>query len=290
MEVLDVMDVGEAVGETVGQTVQQARANLNTLTGNLALDTLVSGIITFLVCYIAIRIIKTLMGKMLARATRLDAPVKNLISKLVITLLWALTIIIVAGAFGINATSLVAVLSVAGLALSLSIQGLLTNFFSGIMLHINKPFKDGDFVELGDKVGTIKNIGFFNTVMNTLDNVNIIIPNGDLTAAAVKNYSSEPQRRVDLTFSTSYDAPTETVKEAIMEVIKADSRIYSDPAPFVRLLSYDSSSIKYVVRVWVNSPDYWSVYFDLNENVRESFAKHGVEMSYDHINVHMIDK
>ena len=290
MEVLDVMDVGEAVGETVGQTVQQARANLNTLTGNLALDTLLSGIITFLVCYIAIRIIKTLMGKMLARATRLDVPVKNLISKLVITLLWALTIIIVAGAFGINATSLVAVLSVAGLALSLSIQGLLTNFFSGIMLHINKPFKDGDFVELGDKVGTIKNIGFFNTVMNTLDNVNIIIPNGDLTAAAVKNYSSEPQRRVDLTFSTSYDAPTETVKEAIMEVIKADPRIYSDPAPFVRLLSYDASSIKYVVRVWVNNPDYWGVYFDLNENVRESFAKHGVEMSYDHINVHMIDK
>ena len=167
MDVLEVLDVEE----TVGQTVKQARANLNTLTGNLALDTIVSGIITFLVCYIAIRIIKTVMQKMLARASRLDAPVKNLISKLVTTLLWALTIIIVAGAFGINATSLVAVLSVAGLALSLSVQGLLTNFFSGIMLHINKPFKEGDFVELGDKVGTIKNIGFFNTILATPDNV-----------------------------------------------------------------------------------------------------------------------
>ena len=274
----------------VEQTVQQARANLNTLTGNLALDTLVSGIVTFLVCCIAIRIIKTFMTRMLSRATKLDAPVKNLITKLVTTLLWALTIIIVAGAFGINATSLVAVLSVAGLALSLSVQNLLTNFFSGIMLLINKPFKEGDFVELGDKVGTIKNIGFFNTIINTPDNIAISIPNGDLTAAAVKNYSREPDRRVDLNFSASYDAPTETVKKAIGEAIAMDSRILPSPAPFVRLLSYDASSIKYVSRVWVKNADYWDVYFDLNEHVRETFAKNGVEMSYEHINVHMMEK
>ena len=282
------MDVLDTLG--VEQTVKQARANLNSLTGNLALDTIVSGIITFLVCYIAIRIIKAVMAKMLARATKLDAPVKNLIAKLVTTLLWALTIIIVAGAFGINATSLVAVLSVAGLALSLSVQGLLTNFFSGIMLHINKPFKEGDFVELGDKVGSVKNIGFFNTTLATLDNVSISIPNGDLTAAAVKNYSREPSRRVDLTFSASYDAPTETVKKAILEAIAMDSRILPDPAPFVRLFSYDASSIKYVTRVWVNNADYWDVYFDLNEHVRDTFAANGVEMSYEHINVHMLDK
>ena len=286
MDVLEALDVEE----TVGQTVKQARANLNTLTGNLALDTIVSGVITFLVCYIAIRIIKAVMQKMLARASRLDAPVKNLITKLVTTLLWALTIIIVAGAFGINATSLVAVLSVAGLALSLSVQGLLTNFFSGIMLHINKPFKEGDFVELGDKVGTIKNIGFFNTILATPDNVSIAIPNGNLTAAAVKNYSREPKRRVDLTFSASYDAPTEAVKKAILEAVAMDSRILPEPAPFVRLLSYDASSVKYVTRVWVNNADYWDVYFDLNEHVRDTFEANGVEMSYEHINVHMMEK
>ena len=274
----------------VEQTVQQARANLNTLTGNLAFDTLISGIITFLVCFIAIRIVKTVMARMMSRATKLDAPVKNLITKLVTTLLWALTIIIVAGAFGINATSLVAVLSVAGLALSLSVQNLLTNFFSGIMLLINKPFKEGDFVELGDKVGTIMNIGFFNTILNTPDNISISIPNGDLTAAAVKNYSREPDRRVDLYFSASYDAPTAMVKKAIEEAIAMDSRILPSPAPFVRLLSYDASSIKYVTRVWVKNGDYWDVYFDLNEHVRETFAKNGVEMSYEHINVHMMEK
>ena len=274
----------------VEQTVQQARANLNTLTGNMAFDTIISGVITFLVCCIAIRIVKVVMNRALSRATKLDVPIKNLITKLITTLLWALTIIIVAGAFGINATSLVAVLSVAGLALSLSVQNLLTNFFSGIMLLINKPFKEGDFVELGDKVGTVKNIGFFNTVLNTPDNISITIPNGDLTSAAVKNYSREQNRRVDLTFSASYDEPTEAVKKAIEDAIAMDSRILSDPAPFVRILSYDASSIKYVVRVWAKNADYWDVYFNLNEHVRDSFANNGVKMSYEHINVHMMQE
>ena len=110
------------------------------------------------------RILKAVLTRALNRMARLDPPIRNLIIKLVTTLMWALTIIIVAGAFGINATSLVAVLSVAGLAFSLSVQNLLTNFFSGIMLLINKPFKEGDFVEIGDKVGTIKNIGFFSVL------------------------------------------------------------------------------------------------------------------------------
>ena len=274
----------------VEQTVQQARENLNTLTGNLALDTLLSGIVTFLVCLIAMRIIKALVNRALSKATRLDVPVKNLITKLVTTLLWALTIIIVAGAFGINATSLVAVLSVAGLALSLSVQNLLSNFFSGIMLLINKPFKEGEFIELGDKVGTVKTVGFFNTVLNTPDNVSIAIPNGDLTGAAIKNYSREENRRVDLSFCAAYDAPTETVKKTILEAVAADKRILAEPAPFVRLLAYEDSSIRYVVRVWVKNADYWDVYFDLNEQVRESFARNGVEMSYQHVNVHMVGK
>ncbi len=274
----------------VDQAVQQTRENLNTLTGSLALNTLVSGLVTFLVCVIAIRILKAVLTRTLNRMTRLDPPIRNLIIKLVTTLLWVLTIIIVAGAFGINATSLVAVLSVAGLALSLSVQNLLTNFFSGIMLLINKPFKEGDFVEISDKMGTIKNIGFFNTILATPDNVSIVIPNGDLTAAAVKNYSREPNRRVDLTFSASYDARTEAVKEAVREAIGMDSRILPEPAPFVRLLSYDASSIRYAVRVWCKNADYWDVYFDLNEHVRECFEKHGVEMSYEHINVHMMEK
>ena len=265
-------------------------SNLTSLTGNVALDTIISGLLTLIVCYIAIRIVKTVVDKALGKATKLDTPVKNLITKAVTVLLWAVAIIIVAGAFGINATSLVALLSVAGLALSMSVQGLLGNFFSGIMLLINKPFKEGDFIECGDKIGVVKNIGFFNTTINTLDNISTVVPNGDLTGATVKNYSREPLRRVDMTFCTSYDVPTAQAKEAILDAIGKDSRILSDPAPFVRLGAYKGSVVEYIVRVWCKNADYWDVYFDLNENVRESFAAKGVAMSYEHVNVHVIDK
>ena len=270
--------------------MEQGINNIKSLTGNLALDTIVSGLLTLLVCYIAIRVVKTVVEKALGKAKKLDGPVKNLISKAVTALLWAVTIIIVAGAFGINATSLVALLSVVGLALSMSVQGMMTNFFSGIMLLITKPFKEGDFIECGDKIGVVKNIGFFNTKINTLDNVATVVPNGDLTGTTVKNYSREPLRRVDMSFCTSYDVSTEDAKKAILEAIAKDSRILSDPAPFVRLGAYKGSCIEYIVRVWCKNADYWDVHFDLNENVRESFAANGVSMSYEHINVHMLDK
>ena len=268
----------------------QGLDNIKSLTGNLAVDTVLSGLLTLVVCYIAIRIVKAVVAKALGKASKLDVPVKNLITKAVTIILWAVTIIIVAGAFGINATSLVALLSVVGLALSMSVQGLLGNFFSGIMLLINKPFKEGDFIEAGDKVGVVKNIGFFNTTINTLDNISTVVPNSDLTGATVKNYSREPLRRVDMTFCTSYDVSTADAKKAILDAIAKDERILADPVPFVRLGAYKGSVVEYVVRVWCKNADYWDVHFDLNEAVRESFAANGVAMSYEHINVHMIEQ
>ncbi len=265
-------------------------SNLTSLTGNVAFDTIISGLLTLIVCYIAIRIVKAAVGKALGKATKLDVPVKNLITKAVTFVLWAVAIIIVAGAFGINATSLVALLSIAGLALSMSVQGLLGNFFSGIMLLINKPFREGDFIECGDKIGVVKSIGFFNTTINTLDNVSTIVPNGDLTGATVKNYSREPLRRVDRTFTASYESSTEDVKAAIEAAIAKDERILADPAPFVRLLEYKGSTVEYVVRVWCKNADYWDVYFNLNENVRKAFAEKGVKFSYEHVNVHIVEK
>ena len=270
--------------------MEQGLANVKSLTGNLALDTVVSGLLTLIVCYIAIRIVKAVVGKALGKATKLDVPVKNLITKAVTFVLWALTIIIVAGAFGINAASLVALLSVVGLALSMSVQGLLSNFFSGILLLINRPFKEGDYIEVGDKAGVVKNIGFFNTTINTLDNVSTVVPNGDLTGATVKNYSREPLRRVDMTFGTSYDVSTADAKAAILAAIEKDERILNDPEPFVRLGTYKDSTVEYIVRVWCKNADYWDVHFDLNENVREAFAERGVAMSYPHVNVHVVEK
>ena len=164
------------------------------------------------------------------------------------------------------------------------------DFNSGITLLIAKPFTTGDFVEVAGKTGTIKAIGLFYTQMDTLDNIAISIPNADVTGAVVNNYSKEPLRRVDRTFTASYESSTEDVKAAIFDAISKDSRILADPAPFVRLLEYKGSTVEYVVRVWCKNADYWDVYFNLNENVRESFAAKGVKFSYEHVNVHIVEK
>ena len=258
--------------------------------GISSVNALLSAVVTLVICIIAIRIVTNIVDKLLARSGKLDATLRHYISSGVRTLLWILAIIIVANALGINTTSLVALVSVAGLALSLSVQNVMSNLFSGITLLIAKPFSTGDFVEVAGKTGVIKAVGLFYTQLDTLDNVAISIPNSDVTASAVHNYSREPQRRVDRTFTVSYENATEDVKAAILDAIAKDGRILSDPAPFVRLLEYKGSTVEYVVRVWCKNADYWNVYFDLNENVRESFAAHGVKFSYEHVNVHLVEK
>lgn len=258
--------------------------------GISSLNALLSAIVTLVVCIVAIKLITNLVDRLLSRSTKLDATLRHYLSSGVRTLLWILAVIIVANALGINTTSLVALVSVAGLALSLSVQNVMSNLFSGITLLIAKPFSSGDFVEVAGKTGVIKAVGLFYTQLDTLDNVAISIPNGDVTAGSVINYSREPLRRVDRTFTASYDSSTEDVKAAILDAIAKDGRILADPAPFVRLLEYKGSTVEYVVRVWCKNADYWDVYFDLNENVRESFAEKGVKFSYEHVNVHVVEK
>lgn len=258
--------------------------------GISSLNALLSAIVTLVVCIIAIKLITNIVDKLLSRSTKLDATLRHYLGSGVRTLLWILAVIIVANALGINTTSLVALVSVAGLALSLSVQNVMSNLFSGITLLIAKPFSSGDFVEVAGKTGVVKAVGLFYTQLDTLDNIAISIPNGDVTAGSVVNYSREPLRRVDRTFTASYDSATEDVKAAILDAIAKDGRILSDPGPFVRLLEYKGSTVEYVVRVWCKNADYWDVYFDLNENVRESFAEKGVKFSYEHVNVHVVEK
>ena len=262
----------------------------NASVGGYAVSTLGTALLALIVCLIAMRIVMNLTGKLLNKSTKLDATLQGFIRSAIKILLWVLTAIIVANALGIPTASLVALVSVVGLALSLSVQNILSNLFSGITLLINHPFSSGDFVEVAGKTGIVKSTGLFYTKLDTLDNVSISIPNGDVTGASITNYSAEPMRRVDMYFSASYDEPTEKVKAAILDAIGQDERIVSDPAPFVRLFEYKGSSVSYVVRVWCKNADYWDVYFNLNENVRDSFARNGVKMSYAHVNVHVIEK
>ena len=257
--------------------------------GSMALSTLISAVLTFITCFIVMQIILKTLERILGRANKIDGTLKGFIHSAVKIILWILTGIIVAGALGIPTTSLVALISIAGLALSLSVQNILSNLFSGLTLLVSKPFKSGDYVEVGGRNGIIKSVGLFYTQLNTLDNVSINIPNSDVTGTTVINYSREPLRRVDRVFSAAYESSTEDVKAAILEAISHDEKILKDPAPFVRLSEYKDSCIEYTVRVWCKCADYWDVFFNLNENVRESFAEKGVEMTYNHMNVHILE-
>ena len=257
--------------------------------GSMALSTLISAVLTFITCFIVMQIILKTLERILGRANKIDGTLKGFIHSAVKIVLWILTGIIVAGALGIPTTSLVALISIAGLALSLSVQNILSNLFSGLTLLVSKPFKSGDYVEVGGRNGIIKSVGLFYTQLNTLDNVSINIPNSDVTGTTVMNYSREPLRRVDRVFSAAYESSTEDVKAAILEAISRDEKILQDPVPFVRLSEYKDSCIEYTVRVWCKCADYWDVFFNLNENVRDCFAEKGVEMTYNHMNVHILE-
>ena len=248
----------------------------------------ISAILVFLVCLIAIKILMKAVEKLLARSKKMDSVLQGFIKNAVRIALWALAIVIIAGALGIPTASLVAVISIAGLALSLSVQNILANLFSGITLLITRPFGAGDLVDIGANTGVVKTVGMFYTVLDTLDNRVVSIPNSDVTGASVVNYSRNPLRRVDMTFNASYDDSTEAVRAAILEAAQADERILADPAPFIVIGKYKESSVEYIVRLWCRNADYWDVYFGMNERVRERFAADGVHMTYKHLNVHVI--
>ena len=251
---------------------------------------LISALLIFLVSCLAIRIMMVAVDRLLARSKKIDGALAKLVRGVVRVLLWFVAIILITNALGVNTASLVALLSVVGLALSLSVQNVMSNLFSGITLLLTKPFSAGDFVEIAGKCGTVKAVGLFYTELDTIDNVTVSIPNGDVTASAINNYSREPLRRVDQYFCASYEDDTETVRAAILEAAAADERILQSPAPFVRLFAYEASTVKYVCRVWCKNADYWEVFFGMNERVRESFRRKGVKMSYEHLNVHIVEK
>ena len=157
------------------------------------------------------------------------------------------------------------------------------------MLLSVKPFKVGDYVEVGGVGGTVREIGFIHTKVSTVDNKIIYIPNSEVSSSKIVNYTNEDKRRVDFVFSAGYDCPVETVKLAIREAIEKFPQVFAEPAPFVRVGAYKDSVIEYTVRLWCKTDDYWNLYYDIMEAVPESYAKHGVEMSYPHLNVHMVN-
>ncbi|MFU8844871.1 MAG: mechanosensitive ion channel family protein, partial [Bacteroidales bacterium] len=165
--------------------------------------------------------------------------------------------------------------------------GTLQNFAGGVIIILFRPFKAGDFIEAMGFMGTVKEIQIFNTVLKTVDNKTIIIPNGGLSASAMTNFSTEPTRRVDFTFGIGYKDDIDKTKKVIESLISDDTRILKEPEPFIAVSGLGDSSVNIVVRVWANAADYWAIFFDMNENVKKRFDKEGISIPYPQRDVHL---
>ena len=248
------------------------------------LPTLLKAVLLLIVCLIVTKILMVASGKILGKS-KLDKSLHSLILSTLKVLLLFLTIMIVAPSLGIETSSLLAVLSIAGVAVSLSIQGILGNFFSGITLLMSKPFKVGDYVTVGGQSGTIVETGLTHTKLNTVDNQVILVPNSSVTSNVITNVSTEDTRRLDFVFTASYDSSPADVQAALAEAVEIP-QVLQEPAPFIRLSKYGESSIEYTVRVWVQNADYWDANFAILERVHDCYAKHGVAMTYPHLHIH----
>ena len=257
--------------------------------GALTLDKVVHVLLLILVGVVVIRVVLKLLDRVLARSKSLKSLSHYIHSVAKISMAFIL-VLMVAEDMGIHTTSLVAMLSVAGLAVSLALQNTLSNVAGGIMLLVTNPFQVGDYVEADGISGTVHAIDLSYTAIITIDGKEIFVPNSQLSGTKIVNYTVLGRRRVDLNFTASYDAPTETVKAACLAAVAATPNVLPEPAPVVYLTEYGSSAIEYSVRCWTRTEDYWNAFFALNENLRDAFAAAGVEMTYDHLNVHLVER
>lgn len=221
------------------------------------------------------------------KLNKLDAGLRSFLVSFSKILLYLVLVITVAMVLGVPATSFITILASCGVAIGLALQGSLSNFAGGLMILFFKPFKIGDYIEASGEEGTVSEISVVYTVINTVDNKRITLPNGNLTNSVIKNYTAEKVRRVDFKFSTAYGTDSKKVKAVIGDVINQHPLVLKDPAPFVRLSECSESSVDYTVRVWCKTADYWDVNFDIIENVKEAFDKNDITVPYKQIDVHV---
>lgn len=250
------------------------------------------GLVTFALVLIlgaiAIRLVFAIVKKNVNKSRIKGAAGDFLISAVKVTL-YMIYIIALLALLGVPTTSLVAMLSAFALAISLALQNTFSNVAAGLMIVSTKPFREGDFVDIGGTTGTVETITIFNTKLVTPDNKEVFLPNNSVSTANITNYSAKDTRRLDLVFSASYDASPAKVKETILGVIEKHPEIEKTPAPMVRLTEHGASSLDYVTRVWVKQADYWNVNFDLKEEVFAAFTENGINVPYNQLDVHIVE-
>lgn len=261
---------------------------LNLSVGSFTLGALLTALITLIVCLLVVRTIMKIVGRMLSR-TRLDGKAQGYIVKGLKAVLYVLTAMIVLGDL-IDMTSLVALLSVCSLGITLAAEDILGNVAGGLVILSTHPFQLSDYVEADGVGGTVEEISIFHTKLLTPDGQYILVPNRSLSSTKITNYSRLGRRRIAIKVTASYDASTKDVIAACADAMAQTPNLLPDPAPVTRLTNYGESSIEYTLFCWTAVGDYWDCYFALMKNIRDAFDKHNVEMTYDHLNVHIVEK
>ncbi|HEY0923120.1 mechanosensitive ion channel domain-containing protein [Rheinheimera pacifica] len=247
---------------------------------------IIAAILIFYIGRMMARAVSRFIERMLV-ARSVDKAVVAFIASLIYAIILIATVLMALSQIGVQTTSFIAILGAAGLAVGLALQGSLANFASGILIILFRPFKSGDFIDAGGVSGTVDKIEIFQTIMRTPDNKRVIVPNAQITGGPITNYSAEPRRRVDLVIGISYDSDLRKAKQILEDILKNDERVLQEPAATVKVAALADSSVNLNVRPWVNSADYWGVYWDTLEKVKLIFDEQGIGIPFPQMDVHI---
>ena len=254
---------------------------------NIDYERLAIGLAVLVACLAISRGLIRLTDRLISSSKHIETSLHSVLKTMLRIVLYFLSIMVAANTVGVPITSFLALFSVVGLAVSLAVQGVLSNLAGGVIILASKPFTLGDFIETDAVSGTVHEIGFLNTRMVAPDGKMIFVPNSLLYNSKLINYTSSGTRRIDLNVSAAYDCSPAEVRKAAMAAIRSTPGVLHDPAPEVLLETYGESAIRYVIRAWTPAGDYLGTRYALSEAVYQAFRENGVKLTYPHINVHM---
>ena len=252
------------------------------------IPTLLLAIIIYVAGFFLNRLVLNLFAKGVEKS-KMDQTVKTFLSSVIKIVITALVLIIVLTVLGIPMTSIITVLGTAGVAVGLALKDSLSNVAGGVLLLINQTIKVGNYVEIGSYAGVVAEVTILYTKIVTLDNKDIFIPNGVVSTSSIVNYSSEDSRRVDLKFAISYSSDHQKAMQAIKSVASRHPLVHQDKEIFVRIGELASSSVNIIVRVWTENANYWTVYFDLIEQIKDKLDAEGIHIPYNQLDVHLVE-
>ena len=251
------------------------------------LVTLLTSLLILFISYYVIRFIRYHLEKILQKSPRVDEMLKDLIVSVVGKTLWVLVFIMILSRLGLNIGPLIAGLGVTGFILGFAFQETLSNLASGVMLALNRPFSVGDYVDAGGVSGTVKAMDMMAVTMTTPDNKLIIIPNKSVWGSAITNYTAMDTRRVDMAVGISYGSDIAKAKKVILEALQSFDEVLPDPAPTIEVVSLGDSSVNMVVRPWVKTGDYWTIFFGAYPKIKAALDANGIEIPFPQMDVHV---